>query len=214
MILRTNPNQWYWYRYSGQLYFCPIWSLQLKAFINSPDGLSDGLKDGVADPMLLAVKSNRCRNDSELGGVDGPACTKITLKSPVSASYNKSIHQLAWIICIYTIVHQIRTSWGIISNHSYAHHMAAEVHMVADHSKQESRTQVSMRPMKSTLHVIANLKVWMYIGNETGQFSHNGTKWKMVEKSKKAQEFLTQMVKFLCGNWVRLLKMQVSWENL
>ena len=62
--------------------------------------------------------------------------------------------------------------------------------------------------------VSANLKVWMYIGNETGQFSHTGTIWKMVEKSKKAQEFLTQMVKFLCGNWVRLLQMQVSWKNL
>ena len=33
--------------------------------------------------------------------------------------------------------------------------------------------------------VIANLKVWMYIGNETGQFSHNGTIWKMVEKKQK-----------------------------
>ena len=153
MVLRTNPNQWYWYRYSGQLYFWPIWSLQLKPFINSPDGLSDGLKDGVADPMLLADKSKRWRNDSELGGLDGPACTKITLKSPVSPFYNKSIHQLARSICtcIYIIAHQIRTSWGTIINHSYAHHMAAEVHMVADHLKQESRTPVSMRPMKSTL---------------------------------------------------------------
>ena len=53
--------------------------------------------------------------------------------------------------------------------------------------------------------VIANLKAWMYIGNETGQFSHNGTISKLVEQSRKAQEFLTQMVKFICGNWVRLL---------